>query len=65
MFAKVAYITLCTLALSSFCISCTEGYDEDPEFSPGVSNTQLLSPPSDSIKCHCRQQEKKSRYRGL
>ena len=51
MFAKVAYITLCTLALSSFCISCTEGYDEDPEFSPGVSNTQLLSPPSDSIKC--------------
>ena len=40
MFAKVAYITLCTLALSSFCISCTEGYDEDRN-ADGNNNAQV------------------------
>ncbi len=40
-----------TAALSTACLSCTEGYDLDAPFSPGVSDETLLSPPSDSIKC--------------
>ncbi len=43
---KVAGI-LCFLAMLFLAVSCQNGYDEDPSFSAGVSNTQLESPTID------------------
>lgn len=48
---RILGFPLVALSIGLTSVSCTEGYELDPAFSPGVSNTQLESPASDSIKC--------------
>jgi len=44
-------VGLCIGTLSVMCASCTDGFDEQPAFSSGVTGTMLTSPSADSITC--------------